>query len=64
MPLANSEPIHVPSPTIPTGNQSTDNFIAVLSDQKGRRRISNQTLDVIQAIGRSCVLTPRLSPKL
>jgi hypothetical protein len=62
VPVANSEPIHVPSPPIPAGNQSTDNLIALLSNQKGRRGISNQALDVIEAVGRSCVLTARLSP--
>lgn len=64
MPFANSEPIHVPSPPVPTSNQSTDNLIAALSNQKSRRGISDQALDVIKAVGRTCVLTPRLGPKL
>ena len=64
MPFANGEPIHVSSPSVPASNQGADNLIAALSNQKSRRGISDQALDVIQAIGRSCVLAPRLSPKL
>ncbi len=62
IPFANSEAIHVPSPPIPTSNQSTDNLIAALGDQKGGRGIGDQALDVIYAVRRTCVLTPRLSP--
>jgi hypothetical protein len=47
MPFANSEPIHVPSPPIPTGNQSTDNLTTVLGDQKSGRGAGDQVLDVI-----------------
>lgn len=62
MPFANSEPIHVPSPPIPASNESTDNLIVALSNQKSGRGIRNQALDIIQAVRRSCVLAPRLSP--
>lgn len=47
MPFANGEPIHVPSPPIPAGNQSTDDLIAALSDQKGGWVVGDQALDVI-----------------
>lgn len=47
MPFANGEPIHVPSPAIPAGNQSTDNLTAALGDQKGGGGIPNQALDII-----------------
>jgi len=62
MPFANGEPIHVPSPPIPAGNQSTDDLTPALGDQKGGRGAGDQALDVIQAIRRTCVLTPLLSP--
>lgn len=62
MPLANGEPIHVPSPPIPAGNQSTDDLTTTLGDQEGGRRAGDQGLDVSQAVRRTCVLTPRLSP--
>jgi hypothetical protein len=62
MPFAHSEPIHVPPPPIPASDQSTDDLTATLGNQKGGRGISNQALDVLQAVGRSCVLTPSLSP--
>jgi hypothetical protein len=47
MPLANSEPIHVPSPPIPAGNQSADDLTTALGDQKGGRRAGGQALDVV-----------------
>lgn len=62
MPFANGEPIHVPSPPVPAGNQSTDNLTTALGDQKGGRGAGDQALDVIQAVRGTCVLTPRLSP--
>jgi hypothetical protein len=46
MPFMNGEPIHVPSPPIPAGNQSADDLITALSDQKGGRGAGNQALDV------------------
>jgi hypothetical protein len=62
MPFANGEPVHVPSPAVPAGNQRTDDLTAALSNQKGRRGISDQALDILQAIGRGSVPSPRLSP--
>jgi hypothetical protein len=47
MPFANGEPIHVPSPPVPAGNQSTDNLSAALGDQQGGRGAGDQALDVI-----------------
>lgn len=64
MPFVNGKPVHVPSPPIPPGDQGTDNLIAALSNQEGRRRISNQALDVVQMVRPRCVLAPRPSPKL
>jgi hypothetical protein len=62
VPFAHGEPVHVPSPPIPAGNQSTDNLTIALGDQKGGRGAGDQALDVILAVRRTCVLTPRLSP--
>lgn len=62
MPFANGEPIHVPSPPVPTGNQDTDNLTTALGNQKRGRGAGDQALDVIQAVGPACVLTPRLGP--
>lgn len=62
MSLANGEPIHVPPPPIPSSNQSANDLIAALSNQEGGRGLSNQALDVTEAIDRSCVLAPRFSP--
>ena len=62
MPIANSKPVHVPSPPIPAGNQSADDLPVALGDQKGGRGAGDQALDVIWAVRRACVLTPRLSP--
>lgn len=61
--VANSEPVHIPSPAVPTGDQGTDDLAIALGNQKGGGGISNQAFDIIQAIGRTRVLTPRLSPK-
>lgn len=61
--LVNDEPVHVPPPSIPAGNQGADDLAAALSDQKGGRGISDQALDVIEAIGSACVLAPRLGPQ-
>jgi hypothetical protein len=47
MPLTNGEPIHVPSPPIPGGDQSTDNLAIALSDQECGRGAGDQALDVI-----------------
>lgn len=63
MPFPNSEPVHISSPPVPAGNQSTDNLLAALSNQKGGRGISNQALDIIEAIGGPRMLTPPLGPK-
>ncbi|HKB50097.1 MAG TPA: hypothetical protein VKC63_01550 [Solirubrobacterales bacterium] len=62
MPFANGEPIHVPSPPIPTGNQSTDNLTTALGDQKGGWGAGDQALDIIETVRRACVLTSCLSP--
>jgi hypothetical protein len=61
--FANSEPVHIPSPPVPTGDQGTDDLATRLSNQKAGGGISNQAFDIIQAVGRTRVLTPRLSPK-
>lgn len=47
MPFTNCEPVHVPSPPVPAGNQSTDNLTAALGDQNGSRGVGDQALDVI-----------------
>jgi hypothetical protein len=62
VPFADGEPVHVPSPPVPTGNQSTDDLTVALGNQKGGRGICNQALDVIEAVGGGCVLAPRLGP--
>jgi len=62
MPFANGEPVHVPPPPVPAGDQGTDDLSVVLGNQKGARRISGQALDVIEAVGRRGMLTPLLSP--
>lgn len=63
MPFANGEPIHVPPPPVPAGDQGANDLTAALGDEKSGRGIRDQPLDVIEAVGRSCVLTPRLGPK-
>jgi hypothetical protein len=45
--LANGEPVHVPAPPIPSGDQRTDDLTAALSNQKGRRGVRNQALDIL-----------------
>ena len=62
MPGVNGKPIHVSSPAIPAGDQSAGDLIAALGDQESGRGICDQTLDVVQAVSRRCVLAPRLSP--
>jgi len=64
MPFVNSEPVHVPSPPVPTGNQGTNNLIAALGDQKGGRGICDQALDIVEMVCRGRVRAPLLRPKL
>jgi hypothetical protein len=64
LPLAHSEPVHVPSPPIPAGNQGADYLIAAHGNQKGSRGCIDQALDVSEAVGSARVLTSLLSPKL
>lgn len=62
MALADGEPVQVPPPTVPGGDQGADDLPAALGTQEGGRGISNQVFDVVEAVGRSCVPTPRLGP--
>lgn len=64
MPFADGEPVHVAPPPVPAGDQGADDLTVALSHQKGGRRVLDQALDVIQAVGRRCVLAPGLGPKL
>lgn len=63
MPLANGEPVHVPAPSIPGGNQGTDELVVALGDQKGGRGVGDQALDVVQTVRRARVLASGLRPK-
>jgi hypothetical protein len=60
--FVNCESVHIPSPAIPAGNQSTDDLIAALGNQEDSRGVCNQALDVLYAVSRGSVPTPRLSP--
>lgn len=60
--LTNGEPVQVSSPPIPPGDQSTDDLSVALGNQKGCRGVSDQALDVIQAVCRACVLASLLGP--
>lgn len=62
MTFPNSKPVHVPSPPVPAGDQSTDDLPVVLGHQKGGRGISDQALNVVEPVSRRGVLTPRFSP--
>lgn len=65
MPSADGEPVQVPPPPIPAGNQGANNLAVALGDQEGSWRVEgDQALDVIQAVRRACVLAPRLGPEL
>lgn len=64
MPIADGEPIHVPSPPIPGGDQGPDYLPVPLGHQEGSRGIGDQTLDVIEAVGRARVLASSLRPQV
>ncbi len=62
LPRANGEPVHVPPPAIPAGNQGAYDLGPALGDQEYSRGIRDQTLDVVQAIDPTCVPATRLTP--
>jgi hypothetical protein len=63
MPFVNGEPVHVPPPPIPAGDQSADDLTVALGDQKGGRGAGDQALDVPETVRRARVLAPRLGPQ-
>lgn len=63
--VTNCKPVHVPSPPVPGGDQSADDFAVLLGHQEGRRRLGSDELhDIIEAIGRARMLAPGLRPQL
>jgi hypothetical protein len=63
MPVADGQPIQIPSPAVPAGNQSANDLIVALGNQKGSWGADgDQALDVIRPVRRACVLTPPLGP--
>jgi hypothetical protein len=64
MASGHGEPVHVPAPSIPGRDQGADDLTVTLGHQKSGRRIFDQTLNVIQAIGGTRVLAPLLLPQV
>jgi hypothetical protein len=62
MSFTNSKPIQVASPPVPTGDQGADDLAVARGNQQSSRRIGDQVLDVLAAVDRGCMPTPRLSP--
>jgi hypothetical protein len=53
-----------PAPSVPTGNQCSEDLVAALGDEEHGRGTRDQPLDVAEAVGGACVLASRLSQKL
>jgi hypothetical protein len=64
LPIADGEPIHIPSPPVPGCDQRTDDLPVPFGNQEGSRGFGNQALDVIEAVGRACVLAASLCPQV
>ena len=61
--LANGEPVQVPPPAIPAGDQGADDLATTLRYQQGSGGIGgDQALDVLRTVRRACVFTPLLGP--
>lgn len=64
MSIADGEPIHVPSPPVPGGDQGADDLPVSLGYEESSRGFINQSLDFIKPIRRTCVLTAALCPQI
>jgi hypothetical protein len=64
MSFANGKPVHVPSPSVPGGDQGADDLSVSLGHQEGSRRIGNEELDIVEVVRGACMLTSRLRPKI
>jgi hypothetical protein len=62
MPLTHSQPIHVPSPSVPCGDQGADDLPVSLGYQESGGRIRDETLNVFQATDSAGVFTSSLLP--
>jgi len=63
VPIANSEAVHVASPSVPSGDQGPDDLTATFGNQEGSRGIRNQALDVIKVVGGTRVLASSPLPQ-
>lgn len=64
MAIANGEPIHVASPSVPRSDQGADDLPIPLGDQEGGRRVGDQALNIIEAVGRARMFAPSLCPQI
>lgn len=62
MSITNSKPVHVPSPPVPGSYQGADYLPIPLGYQEGSRRLGDQALDVIEAVGRARMVASSLLP--
>ena len=62
MSITDSKPVHVPPPPVPGGYQGADYLPVPLGYQEGSGGLSDQALDVIEAVGRARVVAPSLRP--
>jgi hypothetical protein len=64
MPIANGKPIHVASPAVPGGDQGAEDLPVPFGDQENGRGPRDQALDVIESVGRTCMLASSMRPQV
>ncbi len=62
--IADGEPVHVPSPPVPCGDQGADDLPISLGNKESGRGVIDQSLDVIKTIRRTCMLAAGLCPQV
>ena len=61
---ANRQPVHVPSPTVPCGDQRTHDHTAGIGNEQAPRRLSEQPLQILESVGGARPLAASFSPQL
>lgn len=62
--VADGEPVHVPAPSVPGGDQGADDLPLSLGHEENGGRLRCQTLDVVDAVGRARVPAAGVCPQL
>lgn len=62
-PTVDGESIHVPSPSVPGGDQRPDDLPVLLGDQQGGGGVVDEALDVFDPVGRARMPAPGPGPE-